>query len=86
MRMVNIGGDEPISMRRLAEEIVARAGSSSSIVYQPYDEVYGHRFEDVRRRVPDVSRLDRTIGFKPSMSLGAILDDIIRAMRDNQPA
>ncbi|MGC1274741.1 MAG: NAD-dependent epimerase/dehydratase family protein [Planctomycetaceae bacterium] len=85
-QVFNIGGDEPVSVRRLAEEIVERTGTSSSIVYQPYDEVYGHRFEDVRRRVPDVSRLEGTIGFKPSMPLGAILDDVIRAMREGRSA
>jgi UDP-glucose 4-epimerase len=81
-QVFNIGGDEPISMRRLAEEVVARTGSASKIVFQPYLEAYGHRFEDVRRRVPDVSRLERTVGRKPSMKLGAILDDIIRTSRE----
>lgn len=82
-QVFNIGADQPISVRRLAEEIVRRTGSSSPIEYQRYDEAYGHRFEDVRRRVPDVTRLFQTIGFKPSMPLGEILDDIIAAMRDD---
>jgi UDP-glucose 4-epimerase len=80
-QVFNIGGDQPISMRRLAEEIVERTRSSSKIVFRPYDEAYGHRFEDVRRRVPDVTRLERTIGRKPTMPLTAILDDIIAATR-----
>lgn len=80
-QIFNIGGDEPISMRRLAEEIITRTQSPSKIVFQPYDEAYGHRFEDVRRRVPDVSRLQRTTGRKPTMPLTAILDDIIAATR-----
>ena len=82
-QVFNIGSDEAISVRQLAEEIVRRSGSRSPIVYQRYDEAYGHRFEDVRRRVPDVTRLQSTIGFKPSMSLGAILDDVIATMRGN---
>ncbi|MBA3313308.1 MAG: GDP-mannose 4,6-dehydratase [Planctomycetota bacterium] len=81
-QVFNIGGDEPISMRQLAEEIVRRTGSASKVVFRPYDEAYGHRFEDVRRRVPDVSRLERTIGRKPSLPLGEILDDVIRATRE----
>ncbi len=50
-------------------------------MFRPYDEAYGHRFEDVRRRVPDVTRLQRTIGRKPALPLSAILDDIIAATR-----
>jgi UDP-glucose 4-epimerase len=80
-QVFNIGGDQPISMRRLAEEIIDRTRSSSEIVFRRYDEAYGHRFEDVRRRVPDVTRLERTIGRKPTMPLTAILDDIIAATR-----
>lgn len=77
----NIGSDRPVSIRELAEEVVRRTGSKSAVSFQPYDEAYGHRFEDVRRRVPDLTRLERTIGFKPSMSLGEILDDVTAAIR-----
>jgi len=80
-QVYNIGSDQPVSIRALAEEVVRRTGSAAGLSFQAYDEVYGHRFEDVRRRVPDVSRLERAIGFKPTMSLGDILDDIIRGMR-----
>lgn len=80
-QVYNIGSDQPVSIRSLAEEVLRRTGSSAGITYQAYDQAYGHRFEDVRRRVPDVTRLERAIGFKPAMSLGAILDDIIAAMR-----
>jgi UDP-glucose 4-epimerase len=85
-QVFNIGGDEPISMRRLAEEIITRTNSPSTIVFRRYDEAYGHRFEDVRRRVPDVSRLERTIGRKPTMPLTAILDDIIETTRADMTA
>ena len=79
-QVFNIGGDEPVSIRRLAEEVVRRTGGGR-IAYQPYHEAYGDRFEDVRRRVPDLTRLVRTSGTKPSMPLGEILDDIIAATR-----
>lgn len=81
-QVFNIGSDAPISVRQLAEEVVQRTGTEAPIVFQRYDEAYGHKFEDVRRRVPDVSRLEQTINFKPTMPLGEILDDIIRASRD----
>ncbi len=82
-QVFNIGGDEPVSIRRLAEEVVRRTGGDAPIVFQPYHEAYGHRFEDVRRRVPDLTRLERTIGTKPSLPLGDILDDIIAALRSS---
>lgn len=80
-QVFNIGADQPVSVRDLAKEIIQRTGSPSKIVFQAYDEAYGHRFEDVRRRVPDVSRLESMIGYKPTMPLGAILDDIIASVR-----
>lgn len=81
-RVYNIGSDWPVSIRQLAEEVVRRVGSSSTVVFEPYDRAYGHNFEDVRRRVPDVSRLEQAIGYKPSMPLGEILEDVIRSLRE----
>jgi len=80
-RVFNIGSDEEVTIRRLAEEIISRVDSKVKIDYLPYRRAYGDDFEDVRRRVPDVTRLYETIGTKPTMPLGAILDDIIRWKR-----
>jgi UDP-glucose 4-epimerase len=77
----NIGSDQPVSIRQLAAEVIARVNPRLKIEYLPYREAYGNDFEDVRRRVPDLTRLERTIGKKPSMPLGEILDDIIRWKR-----
>ena len=79
------GSDEPVSIRQLAEEIIRRVDPKITIEFLPYRDAYGDDFEDVRRRVPDVSRLAATLGRKPSMRLGEILDDIIlwkRSQRD----
>ena len=81
-RIFNIGGDQPVSIRELAEEVIRRTDPSVSIRYLPYSQAYGDDFEDVRRRVPCVDRLAETIGRKPGMTLGAILDDIIRWKRE----
>ena len=81
----NIGSDEPVSIRQLAEEIIRRVDPQIAIEFLPYRDAYGDDFEDVRRRVPDVSRLATILGRKPSMRLGEILDDIIcwkRSQRD----
>lgn len=80
----NIGSDEPVSIRQLAEEIIRRVDPRIKIEYLPYRDAYGDDFEDVRRRVPDVSRLGKTLGRKPSMTLGEILDDIIRWKRSRR--
>ena len=80
-RVFNIGSDEEVTIRRLAEEIISRVDSKVKIDYLPYRRAYGDDFEDVRRRVPEVTRLYETIGTKPTMPLGAILDDIIRWKR-----
>lgn len=80
----NIGSDYPVSIRDLAHEIIQRVDPRIAIEYLAYRDAYGDDFEDVRRRVPDVSRLAATIGYKPSMTLGAILDDIIRWKREQR--
>src|SRR5580692_1766375 len=74
-RVFNIGSDEAVSVRQLAKEIIRRVDPNLKIDYLPYGDAYGADFEDVRRRVPDVSRLYETIGIKPQTSLGTILDD-----------
>ncbi len=80
-KIFNIGSDQPISMRELAEEIIRRVDPSVEIQHIPYQQAYGDNFEDVNRRVPDVSRLRETIGMSPSMPLGHLLSDIIDAKR-----
>jgi UDP-glucose 4-epimerase len=68
----------------LAEEVTRRVKSTAPIEYIPYSDAYGDDFEDVRRRVPDLTRLTGTIGSKPKMSLGEILDDVIRWKREER--
>ena len=80
----NIGSDEPVSIRGLAEEIIRRVDPQIRIEYLPYRDAYGDDFEDVRRRVPDVSKLATALSRKPSMKLGEILDDIIRWKRSQR--
>ncbi len=73
----NIGSDQPISVRQLAERVVAKVGGEIAIEHIAYSEAYGDDFEDIQRRVPVVDKLEETIGSKPSMTLDQILDDII---------
>jgi UDP-glucose 4-epimerase len=80
-KVFNIGSDRPVSIRELAEKVSERVGVPTQLKYVPYGEAYGADFEDVRRRVPDLGRLERILGWKPSRDLTEILDDIIAAKR-----
>ena len=61
--------------------MIKRVNPQVALQFVPYAEAYGADFEDVRRRVPDLTRLEQTLGVKPHLSLGEILDDIIKHKR-----
>jgi UDP-glucose 4-epimerase len=69
----NVGSEEEVSIRELAERIIAQAGSSSNVTYISYDEVYGDQYEDMLRRVPDTSKIRNTFGWSPQHDLSAII-------------
>jgi UDP-glucose 4-epimerase len=73
----NIGSGQEIGIYELAECVRARTGSSSEITLIPYDQAYEAGFEDMRRRVPDVSKIKRIIGWEPVASLDETIDQII---------
>jgi len=73
-QVFNIGTDEEVSVRELAERIVARTGSSSRLECIPFDEAFGPGFEDMPRRVPDLSRIHALVGYRPEVSLDQLLD------------
>ncbi|HYM54791.1 MAG TPA: GDP-mannose 4,6-dehydratase [Solirubrobacteraceae bacterium] len=77
----NIGSTEEISIAELAERVRARTGSTSSIQLLPYEEAYGAGFEDMMRRVPDVGKIERAIGWRAGHSLDQILDSVIEHQR-----
>jgi UDP-glucose 4-epimerase len=73
----NIGSSEEISIFQLAEKIKELTHSDSEIVLVPYDEAYEEGFEDMPRRVPDTSKINQLVGFKPEMTLDGILETVI---------
>jgi UDP-glucose 4-epimerase len=77
----NIGNGEEITIRALAERIRARVGSTSPIVSVPYDEAYEAGFEDMQRRVPDISKIRALVGYEPRVQLDEILDRVIASCR-----
>lgn len=75
-RIFNVGSTEEVTIRELAGRVIRISGSSSTIRLVPYGEAYEEGFEDMRRRVPDTTRIRETIGWTPRVAL----DDIIREM------
>lgn len=74
---VNIGSTEEVTMSELAELVIEVTGSPSKIRHIPYDEAYGSNFEDMTRRVPDINRARKLIGFEPRASLREIVEAMI---------
>ena len=79
----NIGSNEEVSMMQLAEMVRDAAGSKSEIKLIPYTEAYPEGFEDMMRRVPDVTKLERTINFRPKTPLSKIIEDVVADQRAN---
>jgi UDP-glucose 4-epimerase len=79
----NIGGGREITIMQLAELVRGRTGSKSKIVTVPYDEAYAPGFEDMHRRVPDISKLRRVTGFEPEVDLEEIVDRVAEHYRQN---
>ena len=80
-QVFNIANDQEVTIRQLAEQVIAATGSRSEIKLVPYDSVYPVGFEDMARRLPDVSKLQRTIGFRPRRGLSEIISDIVDEKR-----
>lgn len=73
----NIGSTEEISILQLAQRVKELTQSDSEIVFVPYDEAYEEGFEDMPRRIPDISKVRDLVGFQPQMSLDGILQSVI---------
>jgi UDP-glucose 4-epimerase len=76
-QVFNIGSNEEVTILELAERIKELTSSESEITFVPYDEAYEEGFEDMPRRVPDISKVKDFVGFRPQMSLDGILKSVI---------
>jgi UDP-glucose 4-epimerase len=72
----NVGNNEQISIMDLAKKVIAVTGSSSVIEMMDYEKAYPAGFEDMQRRVPDISKIERVLGWKPQIGLVQIIKDI----------
>jgi UDP-glucose 4-epimerase len=77
----NIGNDEEITIQDLATEVIELIGSKSIIQKVLYEKAYAPGFEDMQRRVPDIEKIKRSVGWSPKLSLDSIILDIAAYLR-----
>jgi UDP-glucose 4-epimerase len=77
----NIGGTEEISIEGLAHRVIDLLDSPSMIRYVPYEEAYEQGFEDMRRRVPDIRKIETLIGYHPRLTLNDVIYDVAEHRR-----
>ena len=82
----NIGSDKEVTILELAERVKSLTGSDSRIVFTPYDQAYEEGFEDMPRRVPDLSKIHKLIAYQPAVGLDEILESVIDYQRSELAA
>jgi UDP-glucose 4-epimerase len=82
-QVINLGSKQEITIEDLAVKVKRLALSASDIVYVPYDEAYESGFEDMERRVPDITKAKRLIGFNPAKDIDFIINNIIESESKN---
>jgi UDP-glucose 4-epimerase len=80
-QVFNLGNDEEVTILQLAEQVRALTGSRSEIRLIPYDEAYTSGFEDMIRRVPDLSKIGALLNYRPERNLDDILADVLADRR-----
>ena len=80
----NIGSQELVSIKQLAERVIAVTGSKSEIKFLSYDEAYEQGFEDMRRRFPNTEKLNTLTGWKPQFCLDDIIRDVAEEIKSRQ--
>jgi UDP-glucose 4-epimerase len=73
----NVGSSQEVTIEQLAQTVIERTDSQSAIQYIPYSEAYAPGFEDMRRRVPDTTKIQQAVGWQPKHDLNQILADVI---------
>jgi UDP-glucose 4-epimerase len=75
-QVYNVGGTGEITIKQLAEAVIKQTNSNSTIEYIPYEKAYAPGFEDMQRRVPDISKIKETIAWQPQRDLTQIISDV----------
>jgi UDP-glucose 4-epimerase len=77
----NVGGTGETTIKQLAEMIIARTQSQSTIKYIPYTDAYPAGFEDMQRRVPDITKIKNSIGWEPTHTLDSIIESVAASFK-----
>jgi len=80
----NIGGKEEISIEKLAKLVIEVLKSPSSIVHIPYEKAYEEGFDDMRKRVPDIGKIETLIGYEPKCNLRDIVRDVAEYQKNHE--
>jgi UDP-glucose 4-epimerase len=80
-QVYNIGGMGETTIKELAEKIIERTKSTSIITFTPYEDAYPAGYEDMQRRVPDITKIKTSIGWAPANTLDNIIDDVALEMK-----
>jgi UDP-glucose 4-epimerase len=80
-QVFNIGNKEEVTILKLAEIVKSLTGSASPIEFIPYDEAYEEGFEDMPRRVPDLTKVRQLVGYEPKVQLNEIITKVIHYFR-----
>lgn len=80
----NIGNKQEVTILKLAEMVKAATGSSSTIEFVPYDKAYEAGFEDMPRRVPDLTKVHKLTGYEPEVQLDEIISKVIEYFRNHE--
>jgi UDP-glucose 4-epimerase len=78
----NVGGTGETTIKVLAEKVIDRTKSISQIKYVPYTDAYPAGFEDMQRRVPDITKIKKVIGWAPTHSLDSIIDSVASSLKN----
>jgi UDP-glucose 4-epimerase len=81
-QVVNLGNNQEVTIKELAEKAIEMTESQSEIRFIPYEEAYGEGFEDMRRRVPSLDKAKRLIGYQPTRTLEDIINDVANQFRE----
>ena len=76
----NVGGIGETTIKELATKVIERTNSTSIIKYIPYSDAYPAGFEDMQRRVPDITKIKQVIGWQPQHSLDSIIDSVVASL------
>jgi UDP-glucose 4-epimerase len=85
-QVFNVGAEEETTIVDLARRVIAAANSPSEIAFVPYEQAYEEGFEDMERRIPDISRVRELIGWRPKLDLDRIIRDVIASTSAPNPS